>query len=83
MCLKSKKTKTYNYVYNICPIIFYLITIKYYRSTTVKSYDVGFNPSTQRHYRRLIYNVEGIKTHIIPYHTRNRMQTPQINYCER
>jgi hypothetical protein len=33
------------------------------------SHDVGFNLSTLR--RR-------IKTHIIRYHTRNRMQTPQI-----
>jgi hypothetical protein len=39
--------------------------------------DVGFNPSTQRHYRGLIYYLY-IHTYIYTYHTRNRMQTPQI-----
>jgi hypothetical protein len=33
---------------------------------------MDFNPSTQRHYRRLMYYL---------YHTRNRMQTPQIKFA--
>jgi hypothetical protein len=42
----------------------------------IEPYDVGFNPSTQRHYRRLIYYIYIAtcfgRTTII------RMQTPQI-----
>jgi hypothetical protein len=40
---------------------------------------VGFNPSTQRH----VTLRRRIKTHIIWYHTRNRMQSPQIKSEDR